>query len=192
MNPYIAMKIGMGISNIIYKGINLIEVDTTLGITASGGKGMDAVEDIKKVKEISVDNKTKTMTPSELAKSWQGTDDYPGIDRYRDITIKKGKIIYRGEPNGTEYFTTKLAIERSECNATKIFEGLQVEKHSVHGYRSNMQGYEATINIDAAFGITKANPRYGKGGLPQIFVPDAEELIDKGYLVPIDNIPLKK
>jgi len=37
-------------------------------------------------------------------------------------------VVYRGEPNGTEYFTTKSAIERSGANATKVFEGLQVEK----------------------------------------------------------------
>ncbi|HLR36235.1 MAG TPA: hypothetical protein VK071_13025 [Tissierellales bacterium] len=44
MNPYVAMGIGMGISNITYKEINSIEVDTTMGITVSGGKGVDEVQ----------------------------------------------------------------------------------------------------------------------------------------------------
>ncbi|MCG1027023.1 hypothetical protein J5S49_01800 [Virgibacillus halodenitrificans] len=35
---------------------------------------------------VNVDQK---QSPSELAKSWQGQGAYPGIDRYRDITIKK-------------------------------------------------------------------------------------------------------
>ena len=73
-----------------------------------------------------------------------------------------------------------------------MFDRLQVEENPVHGYRSNMQGYKATIDLDAAFGLAKANPQFGKGGWPQIFVPDADDLIQKGYLVPVDNILLKK
>ncbi|HLR36241.1 MAG TPA: hypothetical protein VK071_13055 [Tissierellales bacterium] len=46
LNSYIAMGIGMGISNITYRGINSMEVDTTMGIVASGGK---------EVKEVLVD-----------------------------------------------------------------------------------------------------------------------------------------
>lgn len=113
-------------------------------------------------------------SPSEIAQSWQGSGKYPGIDRYRDITIKDGMVIYRGEPNGTEYFTTKSAIERSGKEATRVFEGLQVEKNPIHGYRGNMQGYKTTKDIRVAYGITKANPQFGQGGLPQIFVPEAE------------------
>ena len=130
--------------------------------------------------------------PSEIAKSWQGSGKYPGIDKYKDITLKQGKIVYRGEPNGTEYFTTKSAIERSGRNATKIFEGLQVEKNPIHGYRGTMQGYKVVKDVNAALGITKANPQFGKGGLPQVFVPNVEELIKQGILVPVDSITLIK
>ena len=130
--------------------------------------------------------------PSEIAKSWQGSGKYPGIDKYKDITLKQGKIVYRGEPNGTEYFTTKSAIERSGRNATKIFEGLQVEKNPIHGYRGTMQGYKVVKDVNAALGITKANPQFGKGGLPQVFVQNVEELIKQGILVPVDSIKLIK
>jgi len=130
--------------------------------------------------------------PSEIAKNWQGAGKYPGVDKYEDIVIKQGKVIYRGEPNGTEYFTTKSAIERSGHIENVIFEGLQVEKNLIHGYRSNMQGYKATVDLDVAFGIAKANPQFGKGGLPQIFIPNADDLINKGYLIPAENIPLIK
>ena len=130
--------------------------------------------------------------PSEIAKSWQGSGKYPGIDKYKDITLKQGKIVYRGEPNGTEYFTTKSAIERSGRNATKIFEGLQVEKNPIHGYRGTMQGYKVIKDVNVAFGITKANPQFGKGGLPQVFVPNVDELIEQGILVLVDSITLIK
>ncbi|HLR34705.1 MAG TPA: hypothetical protein VK071_05160 [Tissierellales bacterium] len=54
LNSYVAMGIGMGISNITYSGPESMEVDTTLGIIASGGKGM---------KEVSID---KTELHSNL------------------------------------------------------------------------------------------------------------------------------
>ncbi len=46
LNPYVAMGIGIGISALTYRGIDLIEADTTLCITAS---------DVKIVKEVSED-----------------------------------------------------------------------------------------------------------------------------------------
>ncbi|WP_295090453.1 polymorphic toxin-type HINT domain-containing protein, partial [Ruminococcus sp.] len=130
------------------------------------------------------------ISPSEQAKSWQGKGKYPGVDEYVDVTVNKGTVLYRGEPNGSEYFTTIDAIEKSGRNATKIFEGLQVEKHPIYGYRSEMKGYIFNQDIEAAYGITNANPQFGAGGLPQYFVPDVQTLIDNNILVPIDNISL--
>ena len=133
-----------------------------------------------------------SKTPSEIARSWQGSGKYPGIDDYTDVTVGKGTILYRGEPNGTEYFTTLDAIEQSGRDATTIFEGLQVEKNPIHGYRGEMQGYLFNEDIASAYGIAEANPQFGKGGLPQYYVPDVQDLIDKGILTPVENIKLYK
>ena len=59
----------------------------------------------------------ENATPSQLARSWQGTGKYIGVDDYVDTVVKKGTILYRGEPNGTEYFTTLDAIEQSGGDA---------------------------------------------------------------------------
>ena len=40
--------------------------------------------------------------------------------------------------------------------------------------------------------MTKANPQFRTGGLPQYYVPDVKDLIDKGILTPIDTIKLTK
>lgn len=48
-----------------------------------------------------------------------------------------------------------------------------------------MTAYVVDEHISAAFGITKVNPCLGSGGLPQILVPDVDELIKKGILKPI-------
>ena len=148
--------------------------------------GKNAAEDAGKVVE------SGSKTPSEIARSWQGTGKYPGIDDYVDVTVEKGTVLYRGEPNGTEYFTTLDAIEQSGRDATKLFEGLQVEKNPIHGYRGEMQGYIFNEDVASAYGITNANPQFGKGGLPQYYVPDVQDLIDKGILTPVDNIKLNK
>ena len=148
--------------------------------------GKSAAEDAGKVVE------SGSKTPSEVARSWQGTGKYPGIDDYVDVTVEKGTVLYRGEPNGTEYFTALDAIEQSGRDATKLFEGLQVEKNPIHGYRGEMKGYIFNEDVASAYGITNANPQFGKGGLPQYYVPDVQDLIDKGILTPVDNIKLNK
>ena len=134
----------------------------------------------------------ENATASQLARSWQGQGKYIGVDEYIDVTIKKGEILYRGEPNGTEYFTTLDAIEQSGREATKLFEGLQVEKHPIHGYRGEMQGYIFNDNVVSAYGITNANPQFGEGGLPQYYVPNIEDMINKNIVSPVESIKLNK
>ncbi len=151
------------------------------------GKGVDSV-----VAELKTWCENSSKSPSEIAKSWQGSGRYPGIDDYTDVIIEKGTTLYRGEPNGTEYFTTLKAIDDSGRDATTIFEGLQVEKNPIHGYRGEMKGYMFNEDVLGAYGIVKANPQFGKGGLPQYYIPNVQELIDTEVLVPIKSIKLYK
>lgn len=94
--------------------------------------------------------------------------------------------MYRGEPNGTEYFTTLDAINRSGQKASVLYEGLQVEKHPILGYRNEMHGYLFTEDVAYAFSLAKSNPQFGQGGYPQYFVPNVQELIQKGILKPVN------
>lgn len=55
-----------------------------------------------------------------------------------------------------------------------------------------MQGYIFNEKIASAYGITNVNPKFGKGGLPQYFVPDVEDYIQKGILEKVDSIILRK
>jgi len=124
-------------------------------------------------------------TPSAFARSQQGSVAYPGVDRWRDITLKKGTIIYGGEPGQSAFYTTRSAIGRTGDSATDIFQGIQVAPHRVHGYRPAMTAYEVIDDVPAAFGRTLANPQYGAGGLPQVVVPDFSK-----FLRPIHTAPL--
>ena len=131
-------------------------------------------------------------SPSKTAKSWQGKDDYPGIDDYVDVNMHKGDILYRVEPNGTEYFTTLDAIEDSGRNATTLFEGLQVKPHPIYGFRGQVSGYKFTKTVTVGYGQALANPQFGTGGLEQFYVPNVQKLIDKGILVLVETINLTK
>ena len=131
-------------------------------------------------------------SPAKTAQSWQGKDDYPGVDNYVDMNMHKGDILYRGEPNGTEYFTTLDAVEGSGRNATTLFEGLQVKPHPIYGFRGQVSGYQFTKTVTVGYGQALANPQFGSGGLDQFYVPNVQKLIDKGILVLVDTIDLIK
>ena len=58
--------------------------------------------------------------------------------------------------------------------------------HPEFGYRSEVQAYELSKDAHVAFGITKANPHIGVGGLPQIYNHNY-----KDNLIPLYTIKLK-
>ena len=131
------------------------------------------------------------QSASEIARSFQGNTAYPGVDRFRDIIIKKGAIIYTGEPGVIGFFTTGKSIERAGGDATKLFEGLQVRPLEVVPgvglYRPGVTAYEVLEDSPAAFGIVRANSQYGNGGFPQIYIPDWEQKVKPIVSYPLGN-----
>ena len=150
-NQTAGMIVGMAASMATAKGLNGLEAGAKkLAKPKLGDVGADGGAVLNDA-DVGSAVKSGGKTPSEIARSWQGTGKYPGIDDYVDVTVEKGTVLYRGEPNGTEYFTTLNASEESGRDATKLFEGL-----------------------------------------PQYYVPDVQDLIDKGILIPVDKIILNK
>lgn len=115
-------------------------------------------------------------SPSELAKNWQGKGDYLGVDKFRDIVVKKGKVIYAGEPYPSGFFFTKKALAKAKNSTESLWDGLQVKAHEEFGYRTKVGVYEATEDIAGAFGTAKANVKHGKGGLQQVYIPDMSKM----------------
>ena len=62
-----------------------------------------------------------TNGASAIARSLQGTPKYPGIDRFKDITLKKGTILYSGFPGQTAFYTTASALRRAGDSAATLF-----------------------------------------------------------------------
>ena len=152
------------------------------GVTAQGLNGIDG--------KFNISGNKRESIAVEAAKGWQGSGRYPGVDDWKPKIYQEGDILYRGEPNGSEFFTTYEAIDSVGANKNALFEGLQVEPHPTLGYRSEMQGYQFKGVIDGAESVCLANPDYGAGGLIQEFVPNANDLINRGILVPVNKIEL--
>ena len=71
-----------------------------------------------------------------------------------------------------------------------LFGSLQVEENPKYGYRPQVTGYMATQDIPASGAPVQANPQFGPGGGNQKFIPDANDLISNGTLIPVDVIEL--
>ncbi len=127
-----------------------------------------------------------TRAPSAIARSFQGTPKYPGIDRFKDITIKKGTFLYGGYPGQTAFYTTASALRRSGGSANMLFSGLQIRKHRDLGYRSSVAAYEVISDAPAAFGLAMANIDYGLGRLPQVVVPSFESSLRFVREIPLE------
>lgn len=129
--------------------------------------GISAVDDL-----VKGSNTTRRANPANLARGWQGKGTYPGIDNWRNITLSDGKYVVGGLPGQSNYYTTLNGLSRSSLGKNNFFQGLQVSKHPQFGYRGQVGIYRVNGNTPAAFGTTYANPQFGPGGLPQIFVPN--------------------
>ncbi|WP_420883345.1 RHS repeat-associated core domain-containing protein [Xenorhabdus bovienii] len=123
------------------------------------------------------------QSPSEFARNWQGQGEYPGVDRFKDITVKKDTILMAGAPGQGNFYTTVSAIERSGFFQEDVFKGLQVMPHPQFGYRPGMTAYRVLEDTPAAFGIVRANPQHGAGGLPQIVIKNYEGILEPLYSV---------
>ena len=146
--------------------------------------GIVKTANIKIPVKANVVNNSVNSAKGEAA-GWQGKGLYPGVDKWRNITLSEGKQVVGGLPGQSNYYTTMSGLQRSGANKTSLFEGLQVAKHPQFGYRNQVGIYNVTRETPAAFGSTYANPQFGAGGLPQIFIPDYSSL------QLIKTIPLK-
>ena len=123
-----------------------------------------------------VESSGRSISASEMAASWQGHGDYTGVDSWRDVIVKDGTYLASGLPGQSNFYTTINALERVGYSKTAVWEGLQVEAHLEKGYRNYVGIYQTIGDTPAAFGTTYANPIYGDGGLPQVFIPNYQGL----------------
>jgi YD repeat-containing protein len=111
------------------------------GILKGGGQATS-----RTVREIS-NRVSDNIDVASIAKKWQGSGAYPGIDDWKNITIKKGTKVWGGTPGQSPFYTTDEMMKAAGNDATKLFEGLQVSKGNFVQYRPGMTLYEVTQDI---------------------------------------------
>jgi hypothetical protein len=142
----------------------------------SSTSGISGADDVVTNSVDDIDDVAKTVNSAKLAKTWQGNETYTGVDNWRNITLKDGKYVVGGLPEQSNYYTTMSGLNRSGLNQNNLFQGLQVSKHPLYGYRGQVGIYRVNGNTPAAFGTTYANPQFGSRGLPQIYIPNYSNL----------------
>lgn len=188
-------------------GLNEYQIEQAgvLGLAAmdaAGVKGSVAGTRLASAERSGLNRTSSLFTAAEEAAFWQGNPRFPGVDRWRDITLKQGIIVYAGEPGLSGFMTTESAIRRSGMDATSLFGGLQVPPRNGL-YRNGVTAYEVVEDIPAAMARTLANNQISRGGLPQLYVPSVnrvtrnygptpsvEALVNDGKIRPVVAHPL--
>jgi uncharacterized Zn-binding protein involved in type VI secretion len=161
------------------------------GGAAAGGLGLGSAEGSGTSGLTGDAASSSAATPADLAKSWQGTDPYPGVDNWTNTTLPKGTRVYGASPGQGSFYTSADGVSGTDGTAASYYDSLQIAPNTTDpnypAYRSGITEYEVnTDNLPAATSTASANPGNGGGGATQFFVPDY-----KTGLTPVQTVPFK-
>lgn len=142
--------------------------------------------------------------PSAYATKWQGgtNKDYPGVDNYQNVVVKKGTVIYTLYPNGPNKQVTKnpgtyfvdgkeLIKHKKSGNAQTFNDALQTRHagNTVGAYpmRSKVLKFVVTKDTCMAKGNAAMNKQYGGGGGTQYVLEevDRKNVVNTGLVMDI-------
>jgi hypothetical protein len=119
------------------------------------------------------------------AQQQQGGTEYPGVDRFRVVILKKGTIIYGGAPGEGGFYTTIGTLKKFGNDAKEIFGALQVMPRG-NKMRPGLTEYIVKEDTPVAFGLIRKNPQWGPGGAAQIYMKEFATALE-----PVKTILLK-
>jgi hypothetical protein len=133
------------------------------------------------------------LSPAEQAAAWQGSELYPGIDRYRNILLKPGTYVVGASPGQGNYYTTMSGMARSELDVVRYYQGVQLAPNLTNPaydvVRDGLTVYRVAESTPAAFSRTLANSQYGAGGLPQLYIPNYSGLQPVEFMPFVNKVP---
>lgn len=115
--------------------------------------------------------------PAALARRWQGTGDYPGIDNWSNVTLKKGTAVWGGSPGQSNFYVPDAVMNTVGTDATRLYQGIQVGKGIYPTYRTGMTKYEVINDTTVGYAKTLANPKHGSGGFDQYFIDQYQDVL---------------
>jgi hypothetical protein len=134
-------------------------------------------------------------SPAGRAAAWQLHRPYGQVDAWRSGTRAAGDRIAFGLPGVSGFGADPRVLAATGAHARRYFEGLQAAPRRLEHVlpptsRREVGIYAFTRDTEVATSAARANPQFGRGGLEQVYVPDAEALIDEERLVLIKTIDL--
>ena len=135
------------------------------------------------------------------AAKFQVGQPYGGIDPWVNGKLNPGDLVAMGRGGKLSGFAIDPAVGQA-ANPSDIWRMLQVAPRRIPTdglpYSAGAPGDRAGLDIfryDGPNPIDKAeapstmeNPQFGPGGLPQQFIPHAQQLLDNGQLTKVDEI----
>jgi hypothetical protein len=182
----------------ILTSANLMRKGFIPGMRAAGGvlgqEGATAVTSLRTtLKDMSAafsEAKNATASPADMARMWQGTAPYRGIDGYSNVDLAAGTRLEAGAPGIGSYAVDGGTAHAMGDNAADVFEGVQVGPGAAGGahpgYRDSMVELHVNTDIPAATGTALANPQFGAGGTTQYFL-DIKQEISVGNISVLDH-----
>jgi RHS repeat-associated protein len=128
--------------------------------------------------------------PSSEARAFQGSGDYPGVDAFDNVVLKKGTILYSLHPPGTPpgFAVQNHTVIKAGGNSktyhelTQVVPGVDKSTGLPRARRTELMAWRVMEDICVARGKANAqNPKtHGSGGATQYYVSAS----DAGKLKP--------
>ncbi|MEC3998618.1 hypothetical protein VSR01_36090 [Actinacidiphila sp. DG2A-62] len=132
--------------------------------------------------------------PSWLARDWQGSSPYVGIDVFHDTVIPAGTKLEVLHPALTGFAVPEGTMAKLGLDSAEISRGVQVSPSDInvtrgieHNYRTHGVTIQFNADTPAATGVARANPQFGAGGQTQFFVPDMSTHVADGSISVVDS-----
>jgi hypothetical protein len=127
------------------------------------------------------------MSPAQMARDWQGTNPFIGIDRWHNDTATAGSWFESGHPGLSGYAVPGGTMGALGDDASRISQGTQVAPGDIggpilHNYRPEGIMFQTNQDISMASAKAMANPQFGAGGLDQHFFPHFADDVAAGRI----------
>ena len=134
------------------------------------------------------------LSAAQRAARLQGKDAYSGVDKWTNRIAQPGERFAVGYPGLSGFGVPEHVLDDVGNDARQLFEGVQAAPRRVHPdfptNRPEAVVYEIKQPLELAEAKAAANPRWGDGGLDQMFVPDIEAKELAGVIEEVDTRPL--
>jgi len=127
--------------------------------------------------------------PAQMARGWQGSGAYIGIDRWTNDVASAGTNFEALYPGITGFAVPEGTLAAAGHDASAYSQGVQVGPSAIdpannilHNYRPGALGLHVNEPVPMASANALGNPQFGAGGFPQHFIPNLVDQVGAGKI----------